>query len=127
MANNRKQVDGDTVLTQCQEQFQALKEALVQLNWFCKGTVLGRKRKCGRPTCPCATDPKSLHGPYFEWTYKKAGNTVFHRLSEGEAKIYAEATAEYRKLKKLLRRMEAVSRRGLAHRAATTGKPSEDR
>jgi hypothetical protein len=123
MANSRTQNTEDAVLTRCHEQLRTLKDALAELGWLCKGTVLSRKRKCGRAICPCATDPKSLHGPYFEWTYKVAGKTVFHRLSERQAKIYEEGTAEYRKLKQLLRRMESVSRRALARLAAIEQEP----
>lgn len=117
----------DSVLARQREQYRELKAALGQLAYFCKGTVLSRTLKCGRATCACANDPKSRHGPYFEWTYKVAGKTAHHRLSEQEAKIYEEGAAEYRKLKRLLRRMEDVSRRALARRAAATRKPPAER
>ena len=95
-----------------------MKKALESLGYFCKGTVLSRTLKCGRLTCSCAHDPTRRHGPYFEWTYKAAGKTVHHRLSIEEAKVYESASSEYRKLKSLLRRMEALSRRALARQAA---------
>jgi hypothetical protein len=110
----------DRVLARYQDQYRELKEALTQLAYFCKGTVLSRTLKCGRATCPCAHDPKSRHGPYFEWTYKVAGKTVHHRLSAQEAGVYKKAGAEYRKLKRLLRRMDVVSRGALVRQAAST-------
>jgi len=117
----------DPTLARYQEQYRELKEALAQLTYFCKGTVLSRTLKCGRATCPCANDPKSRHGPYFEWTYKVAGKTVHHRLSAEEAKVYVAGAAEYRKLKRLLRKMEDVSRRALARSAAATRRPPRRR
>lgn len=115
----------DRILARYREQFRELKEALAQISYFCKGTILRRTLKCGRATCPCATDPKSRHGPYFDWTYKVAGKTANHRLSAQEAKGYMEAAAEYRKLKRLLRHMEKVSRRALARQAALSSEPAE--
>jgi len=112
----------DPVLDRLQAKYLELKAALGQIAYFCKGTVLSRTMKCGRETCPCASDLKSRHGPYFEWTYKVAGKTTHHRLSAQEAKVYEEGAADYRKLKRLLRQMEEVSRRALARKAAATRK-----
>jgi hypothetical protein len=95
-----------------------LREALAQISYFCKGTILRRTLKCGRASCPCATDPKSRHGPYYDWSYKVAGKTANHRLSPEEAKVYLEGAAQYRKLKRALRQMEKVSSRALARQAA---------
>ena len=107
----------DPVLARCAHQYRALKDALATLGYFCKGTVTSRTFTCGRASCACSHDPARRHGPYFEWTYKVAGKTVYHRLSPPEARIYKEGAAEYRKLKSLLRRLETISRRALAYKA----------
>ena len=107
----------DPVLTRYAGQYRVLKDALATLGYFCKGTVGSRTFMCGRAACPCHRDPARRHGPYFEWTYKVAGKTVYHRLSLQEARIYKEGAAEYRRLKALLRRLENVSRRALASMA----------
>lgn len=119
----KPRIPKDPFLARCQKQYRELKEALAQLGYFCKGTVLSRTLKCGRATCPCAKDPKSRHGPYFEWTYKVAGKTAHHRLSAQEATVYKEGASEYRKLKRLLHRLEGISRRALAHQAAVARRP----
>ena len=107
----------DPVLVRCARQYRVLKDVLATLGYFCKGTVTSRTFKCGRASCACSHDPARRHGPYFEWTYKIAGKTVYHRLSPPEARIYKEGAAEYRKLKSLLRRLETISRRALAYKA----------
>ena len=107
----------DPVLQRYATQFRALRAQLAELGFFCKGTVLARRMTCGKPACACATEPARRHGPYFEWTYKVAGKTVHHRLSPHAGKIYQEGSAQYRKLKSLLRRMERLSRRALARKA----------
>lgn len=107
----------DPVLARYANQYRVLKDALATLGYFCKGTVTSRTFKCGRASCACSRDPERRHGPYFEWTYKAAGKTVYHRLSPQEARIYKAGAVEYRKLKSLLRRMENVARRALAYEA----------
>ncbi len=107
----------DPVPARYASQYRVLKAALPTLGYFCKGTVGSRSFLCGRAACPCHRDPARRHGPYWEWTYKVAGKTVYHRLSPQEARIYKEGAAEYRRLKALLRRLENVSYRALAYMA----------
>jgi hypothetical protein len=89
--------------------FQDLKRGLDQLEYFCKGTVLKRMTKCGKPYCACRSDPDKRHGPYFELTYKVKGKTVNVRLSPHAAPLYRTASAQFRKLKATLQRLEKIS------------------
>ena len=99
------------------QRFESLKRQLVQLDYFCKGTVLKRMMKCGHQQCACHRDPAKRHGPYFECTYKVHNKTVNLRLYPEAAPLYRAAIRQYRKLKSLLGRMERVSRSALAHLA----------
>lgn len=99
------------------QRFQELKQELERLDFFCKGTVLKRMMKCGRPHCACHRDPAKRHGPYFEWTYKAKGTTVNVRLSPQAAPLYQAAAQQYRQLKTTLHRLERLSRTALAYRA----------
>jgi hypothetical protein len=92
------------------KRFQELKRGLDQLEYFCKGTVLKRMTKCGRAYCACASDPAKRHGPYFELTYKVDGKTVNVRLSPEAAPLYQAASAQFRKLKTTLTRLEKISK-----------------
>lgn len=91
------------------QRFQELKRGLHQLEYFCKGTVLKRMTKCGKAYCACRTDPNKRHGPYFELTYKVEGKTVNVRLSPEAAPLYRVASAQFRKLKTTLQRLEKIS------------------
>jgi hypothetical protein len=91
------------------KRFQELKRGLDHLDYFCKGTVLKRMTKCGRAYCPCRSDPAKRHGPYFELTYKANGKTVNVRLSPEAAPLYKAASAQFRKLKATLQRLEKIS------------------
>lgn len=104
------------------ERFTELRREFERLQWFCKGTVLERKMKCGQPSCACHTDPAKRHGPYWEWTYKEQGKTVNVRLSPEAGPLYKAASLEHRKLKALLRRLETLSRASLAASAKQAAK-----
>jgi hypothetical protein len=93
--------------------FRKLRQQLRSLEYFCKGTVLQRRMKCGQPACACHTDPSRRHGPYWEWTYKAQGKTVNVRLRPEVGPIYKAAAQQYRRLHSLLTRLERVSRTAL--------------
>ena len=99
------------------QRFEALQLEIVQLDYFCKGTVLKRMMKCGRKQCACHRDPATRHGPYFECTYKVQNKTVNLKLYPEVAPLYRAAIQQYRKLKALIGRMERLSRSALGHLA----------
>jgi hypothetical protein len=96
------------------QRFRLLKRELENLGYFCKGTVLERRMKCGQPGCACHRNPSKRHGPYWEWTYKAQGKTINVRLSAAAGPIYKEGSRQYRKWKLLLSRLERLSRTALA-------------
>jgi len=91
------------------QRFDELKRGLDSLEYFCKGTVLKRMMKCGKPACACHSDPDKRHGPYFELTYKTNGKTVNVKLAPEAAPLYKAASLQYRRLKILLTRLEKLS------------------
>jgi hypothetical protein len=99
------------------QRFESLKREIVQLDYFCKGTLLKRMMKCGQKQCACHRDPAKRHGPYFECTYKVQNKTVNLRLHSEAAPLYRAAIQQYRKLKTLLERLERLSRSAVTHLA----------
>jgi len=99
------------------QRFEQLKSELQQLEFFCKGTVLRRMMRCGKPQCACQKDPARRHGPYFQWTYNANGKTATIMLPPGTAPIYQAAARQYRKLKAALNRLERLSRTALSQHA----------
>ena len=99
------------------QRFAALKREILHLDYFCKGTVLKRRMKCGNPRCPCHRNPSKRHGPYWECTYKIQNKTVNLKLYPETAPLYRAAIQESRKLKSILERMEKLSRSALAYSA----------
>ena len=109
-----------TLLSRYAQRFRELKQELLRLEYFCKGTVLQRRVKCGKAHCACRHDPAKRHGPYFEWTYKAKGKTVNVKLTPKVAPLYWAASQQHRKLKSLLNRLERLSQRVLRHQARLT-------
>ena len=99
------------------QRFEAFKGELQQLEFFCKGTVLRRMMRCGKPQCACQTDPAKRHGPYFQWTYNVHGKTVTVKLTPETAPLYQAAARQYRKLKASLHRLERLSATALRQHA----------
>jgi hypothetical protein len=99
------------------QRFLELRRELEQIEYFCKGTVLKRMMKCGKPQCACASDATKRHGPYFEITYKANGKTVNLKLSPEAAPLYRAAAQQYRKLKTLLNRLDKLSKIILRYQA----------
>ena len=106
-----------TLIRRDAQRFKALKSEIVQLDYFCKGTVLKRMMKCGNQQCACHRDPAKRHGPYFECTFKVQNKTVNLKLYPEVTPLYRAAIQQHRKLKSLLGRLERLSRTALAHLA----------
>jgi uncharacterized protein DUF6788 len=91
--------------------YEALKEALRRLGYVRPGSLVRRFMPCGKPSCRCMADPPTLHGPYYQWTLRVRGKTKTVRLTEDQARLCEEWSANHRKLKGIVRRMEAMSLR----------------
>ncbi|SRR5712691_951633 len=91
--------------------YDALKRSVVDLGLFRRGSLVRRFMPCGKPGCRCQAASPKLHGPYYQWTRKVAGKTITVRLSEQEAKLLEEWTANARRLDRLIGQMEGVALR----------------
>jgi hypothetical protein len=94
-------------LKQAQEKIAAIQRELAAMQYLCSGTLLKRMKLCGKPLCQCGRNPAARHGPYYEWTYLKAGKLQHRTLTPQQAGLMRLAITNYRKAKKLLRAWEA--------------------
>ena len=92
---------------QVQQNIAEIQRALSAMQYLSSGTLLKRMKLCGKPQCQCARDPRARHGPYYEWTYLKAGRLQHRTLTPAQAQLMRLAIANNRKAKKLLRAWEA--------------------
>jgi uncharacterized protein DUF6788 len=96
---------------QARERIARIRDALIELDYLCSGTLLKRMMKCGKPNCRCQQDPAARHGPYYEWGRMKAGKLVHRYVSSEQAELLRQAIANYRIVKKLLRAWEEETER----------------
>jgi hypothetical protein len=95
------------IAKEAQEKIAEIKRALSAMQYLSSGTLLKRTKVCGNPHCRCASDPAARHGPYYEWSYLKAGKLRHRTLTPEKAALMRQAIANYRKAKKLLRAWQA--------------------
>lgn len=72
------------------------------------GSIAERRTRCGQPDCVCQSDPDRRHGPYWQWTRKVAGKTTGRYLSQEEATQGRVWIENDRRLRELLKRLEAI-------------------
>lgn len=93
--------------TKSREKIAEIQRTISSMEYLSSGTLLKRMKVCGNPRCHCASVPAARHGPYFEWSYLKAGKLHHRTLTPEQAEIMRLAIANQRKAKKLMRVWEA--------------------
>lgn len=96
--------------------------AMAAIDAVLPGSVVVRHMRCGKATCRCKAEPPSLHGPYIQWTRTVGGKTVTRFLTQEQLERYQPWFDNARRLRELVRALEAASLRtveaaeGWAHR-----------
>jgi hypothetical protein len=85
---------------------EKIKAKISQMDLVCSGTLMERRKKCGKPNCRCSSDPDALHGPYCEWNRWEKGHLVHRTVSSDQAEQLARAIANQREIKALLKEWE---------------------
>ena len=91
------------------QQYEALKAAVARLGFARPGSIVRRFMRCGRPGCHCMAEPPTLHGPYYDLTYKVRGKSVGMRLTEAQALRCEEWLRNHRQLRRIVRQMITLS------------------
>ncbi len=71
-----------------------------------RGSLVERLRRCGKPNCACARDPRTRHGGKFLSVQLDGRTHALHVRPEDEAKVRA-AIAAYTKLWHLINALTA--------------------
>ncbi len=98
-----------TRLRRSQRRIEQIAEAVAGMDLVCSGTLIERKKTCGKPNCRCATDLHAWHGPYYEWSRRHEGRLVHKILSPEQARQIQRAIDNYREIQDLLARWELES------------------
>ena len=86
------------------KKIEKIKKAILALDLVCDGTIFKRKNTCGTKGCRCKTDPKFLHGPYYEWNRRIAGRLVHRTVSAEQAQNISKGISNHKKIMKLLKK-----------------------
>lgn len=93
-------------LHQLETQRERLIDELAQLGDMRPGSLVGRFRKCGKPSCHCAKPASEGHGPSWSLTRSVEGKTVTKVIPAGSAVEQAKAQiAKYRRFRKLVQEL----------------------
>jgi len=102
---------------------QQLHAELAEVGFALPGTINIAMNRCGKQNCACHHDPPRLHGPYITWTRKVAGKTVTRKLSAEQLERYRPWFDNDRRLRALVKEIEALSLEALDAAEDRTGTP----
>ena len=80
--------------------------ARLSLEPLMRGSIYQRRRRCGRRSCACATDPKALHTSTFLTVFLAGRTRGFHLRAEDEERA-RKAVAAYNRLWKVVNALTA--------------------
>lgn len=92
-----------------EQRLAELLEQLGELGFCLPGSLSTRKLRCGNPRCRCRAEPPRLHGPYTYWTRKVGGRTVAQLLSAEQLERYRPWIENDRRLRRLVKELEALA------------------
>ena len=101
--------DGSEGLGRLRERREALKQKLAAVGEMRPGALVGRYRKCGKPTCHCAQLESGGHGPSWSLTRVVAGKTVTKIIPAAAVDDTQAQIAEHRRFRELRRELVDVS------------------
>lgn len=102
-------MDAETELAELADAYNAVAASLADTGWVAQGSVALRANKCGKPNCACKADPPRPHGPYWQWTTKRAGKTVNRRLTPDQARMWTQWTRNDQRLRAAIAEMRRLS------------------
>ena len=82
-----------------------VKDQILKIEDFRPGFLVGRYRRCGRPTCHCAHDGEGGHGPSWSLTRAIGGKTVTRIIPPEAVEETQKQIAEYRRFRGLVREL----------------------
>ena len=87
--------------------FESLAGQVGKTGWILLGTI--HERRIQRSRRPGARS--KTYGPYYQWTFKRAGRILTVNLSAAQVAVVREAIRRQRAIEKLLDEMRSITRR----------------
>jgi predicted DNA-binding helix-hairpin-helix protein len=95
-----------TSVESIQKKYERLKNKILRLGIILQGSINPRTIELEDPKAP---GRMKRYGPYYQWTWKRQGQTVNINLSSSQAKAYSKAIKNHRQLNKILEEMRTLS------------------
>ncbi len=91
-------------LADVERRWQAVRAALGTVGELRPGALVGRYRRCGKPTCHCAQPGDPGHGPCWSLTRVVGGKTVTKVIPAAAVEQTQQQIAEHRRFRELVRK-----------------------
>ena len=85
--------------------YEQLKARLDSIGLVIPGTIRETFLYCGKPTCACAADDGTAHGPYYFWNRKMSGKLTSKSISKPKLSLYEGWIANRRELEGIVDKM----------------------
>ena len=102
-----------------------LRNQLARIRDMRQGSLVGRYRQCGKPSCHCAHEKESAHGPSWSLTRAVGGKTITRIIPADAVEQTREQIAEYHKFRELTRELIEINERLCDVRLRTETERSE--
>ena len=85
-----------------QAKINRIKRALAALGDLRPGTLSAQFNVCGNPTCRCKADPPQKHGPYYQVSYTRKGNSRTEFVRKENLSSVRKQIRNYDKLRQMI-------------------------
>jgi len=97
------------VQDQARDRIEQIRLEIARFDFVCSGTLMTRKKVCGKAGCRCAEDPEARHGPYLEWGRRHSGKLLHRNLTRSDFEVVGRAINNRRRVLDLLAEWEQLS------------------
>jgi hypothetical protein len=91
-------------LNKLEDEIKEIKEELLSLGDLRPGSLTEQFNTCGNPNCRCKEDSSARHGPYYQLSYTRNGQSKTEYIKKTHSATVKNQIDNYAKLQKLMHR-----------------------
>jgi hypothetical protein len=85
-------------------QIEKLKQEIVRLGDLRPGKLSQQYNVCGKADCRCKADPPQKHGPYYQVSFTRNGQSSTQFVREEDLAVVRQQLSNYQRLRELIDR-----------------------